>query len=95
MNHPCEDCRQSCDVPCWKVDHGLLVEPPRWIPVTERLPDIGIKVLVYDKWGHIRDRQLRAYGTGGYYFTPDGLTPGRHVTHWMLLPEPPKEDNDG
>lgn len=23
---PCEDCNRNCEVPCWKVDHGLLVE---------------------------------------------------------------------
>ncbi len=26
MRHPCEDCRRNCDEPCWKVEHGLLVE---------------------------------------------------------------------
>ena len=26
MNSPCDDCRRDCEVPCWKVDHGLLVE---------------------------------------------------------------------
>lgn len=24
--HLCEDCHRSCEEPCWKVDHGLLVE---------------------------------------------------------------------
>lgn len=23
--YPCDDCRQPCEIPCWKVDHGLLV----------------------------------------------------------------------
>lgn len=23
---PCEDCNRNCEVPCWKVEHGLLVE---------------------------------------------------------------------
>lgn len=23
---PCEDCPQQCEIPCWKVDHGLLVQ---------------------------------------------------------------------
>lgn len=46
MNHPCEDCRQSCDVPCWKVDHGLLVEPPRWISVEDGLPEERKRVLI-------------------------------------------------
>jgi len=21
---PCEDCRRNCEIPCWKVGHGLL-----------------------------------------------------------------------
>lgn len=25
---PCEDCRRNCEEPCWKVEHGLLVEIP-------------------------------------------------------------------
>lgn len=28
MKHPCDDCRQNCKIPCWKVDYGLLIEPP-------------------------------------------------------------------
>lgn len=27
--NPCEDCRCNCEIPCWKVDHGLLVEVVR------------------------------------------------------------------
>ena len=22
---PCEGCRRNCEIPCWKVEHGLLV----------------------------------------------------------------------
>ncbi len=29
MKHPCEDCRRNCDEPCWKVEHGILVEVVR------------------------------------------------------------------
>lgn len=29
MNSPCEDCRRNCEEPCWKVEHGLLVEVVR------------------------------------------------------------------
>lgn len=28
MKHPCEYCRRNCEEPCWKVEHGLLVEIP-------------------------------------------------------------------
>lgn len=29
MNSPCEDCRRNCEEPCWKVEHGALVEVVR------------------------------------------------------------------
>ena len=51
----------------------------RWIPVTERLPDIGIEVLVYSEDDGVC---VDYYGgdSFGYY----------DVTHWMPLPKPPK-----
>lgn len=87
MNHPCEDCRQNCDVPCWKEDHGLLVEPPRWIPVTERLPDDDDSYLV---WNGNNIFVAIYWGDGEWMF--DSYTT-HEVTHWMPLPELPKEDN--
>lgn len=45
----------------------------RWIPVTDRLPEIGVRVLTLDKRGHIRDRILRSYTNGEPYFYPGGL----------------------
>lgn len=64
----------------------------RWIPVTDRLPEIGVRVLTLDKRGHIRDRILRSYTNGEPYFYPDGLEPGRDVRAWMPVPE---EDEHG
>lgn len=29
MSRPCEDCRRSCEEPCWKVEHGVLMEVVR------------------------------------------------------------------
>lgn len=59
-------------------EQGMLF--PRWIPVTERLPEDGEYVLAYSE--------------------QDGLmlVEARHrfsnweITHWMPLPEPPKEE---
>ena len=65
-------------------------EQRRWIPVSERLPEIGVRVLTLDKWKHIHDRKLYQYMSSGLVFTPDGLKPGNDVTHWMPLPQPPK-----
>lgn len=64
-----------------------------WIPVADRLPEYGERVLTYDRYGHIRDRALRKTG-GSDMFTPDGLEPQKHITHWMPLPEVPKEEHN-
>ena len=54
-------------------------EERRWIPVAERLPDVGIEVLIYSEDDGVC---VDYYGgdSFGYY----------DVTHWMPLPEPPK-----
>lgn len=52
----------------------------RWIPVTERLPDIGIVVLVYSE----DDGICLDYYVGDSFDYYD-------VTHWMPLPEPPEK----
>ena len=67
------------------------LERTRWIPCSERLPKIGSTVLTLDKRHNIMSRTIRAYMDGKLYFTPDGLAPGKHITHWQPLPEPPKE----
>ena len=74
------------------------LKSPRWIPVTERLPKDEKDVLAY--YGFKHDGVLsdqRFIGTLCYFrFDPNPhwqhegqgkLT----VTHWMPLPEPPKE----
>lgn len=62
----------------------------RWIPVTERLPELNAPCLVYNKaqpmmvgW-RIDDKRFRIPGS----FLPD------HPTHWMPLPQPPKEEGE-
>ena len=102
---------------------------PRWIPVTERLPEHGVHVLAacYVKWlgGGGRYYVCDAFHTEHYkdtcsysdeidmeyneeddeYYMPEGwweviknwddyscVVIGDFVTHWMPLPEPPKEE---
>lgn len=62
---------------------------PRWIPVTERLPRDRQLVLVYcgdNKRIRPSDRFDVAILLGDSIFTSLG------VTHWMPLPQPPKEE---
>ena len=57
---------------------------PKWIPVTERLPEYGQEVLVYT--GNILKPIVM-----GYTFWKKDYDTWLHVTHWMPLPEAPKE----
>ena len=62
---------------------------PKWIPVTERLPRDRQFVLVYcgdNKRIRPSDRFDVAILLGDSIFTSLG------VTHWMPLPQPPKEE---
>lgn len=72
---------------------ALMNDTPRWIPVTERLPEQGKRYLVirYDYvtktafidilWHDAHDLWWNRLYKGQY-----------NVTHWMPLPEPPKEE---
>ena len=88
----------------WHSDSALLnraadaiegLSKPRWIPVTERLPKKNGKYLCYVK-------RFGQYAGMQYYyvdvlvfqedcFYEDEIGTER-VTHWMPLPEPPKEE---
>lgn len=58
---------------------------PVWIPVTERLPEQGQEVIVYD--GGVLKPKVFCY----LFWNPNYDNWAR-VTHWMPLPEPPKEE---
>jgi hypothetical protein len=71
------------------------VKSQQWISVKERLPEIGAHVLTYDEyttdiivaWRDECDELLGMYD----WVTEDGFLL-RQVTHWMVLPTPPKEE---
>ena len=64
----------------------------KWIPVTERLPELDTEVLVY-AYNHniwVWEYHGNAWeAEDGYYHEVDV------VTHWMPLPEPPKGEENG
>ena len=62
---------------------------PKWIPVSERLPELYKSVLAYDE----EDKTvIRWYDKNGFNIVDEyGYTyPVKTVTHWMPLPEAPK-----
>lgn len=59
---------------------------PHWIPVTERLPEKTGSYLVY-VYGEVTEMN---FWHGKWHMLGDDYT--KAVTHWMPLPQPPKEE---
>ena len=60
------------------------LSPTEWIPVSERLPKQDQEVIVYDCG--VIEPKVYAYHFWDKHF--DGWV---RITHWMPLPNPPKE----
>ena len=76
------------------VDHlianGVTVQ--EWIPVTERFPEGGWPVLVWSRYGFCETAvYLGIPGKWRVTWNHDKLDVDS-ITHWMPLPEPPKEN---
>lgn len=74
---------------------GKYSSPPKWISVEEMLPEAGVFVLLqYAKNAQnptLHARNTMAVGRYEYgMFLVEGCSV--RVTHWMPLPEPPKEE---
>lgn len=70
--------------------NGVTVQ--KWIPVTERLPEEWVDVLVLSRYGFCEVAvYLGIPGKWRITWNHD-LFEVDSITHWMLLPEPPKED---
>ena len=74
----------------WEDKYNSLVDE-KWIPVTERLPENAEVYLCRIKsfGGEFRYTDTMKYVDGFFY--EKGVATER-VTHWMPLPEPPKEE---
>lgn len=75
----------------------LWAKQPRWIPVTERLPQSQGPFLTRYGFGDVSKETGQFFYGVLYYFYADvdphwqHESAGIEVTHWMPLPEPPKE----
>lgn len=100
--HRCECC-VGCELEKKNggCDHAFVLSPkramqylskPRWIPVTERLPEDRRDVLAYAG-------VMFPYITVGYYdglwkFSFNNEEISGSVDYWQPLPEPPKEETE-
>ena len=69
-----------------------LLAEQRWIPCSERLPRDNTRVIGYMAWHAMTTIEYQ----NGRWYSIDHLEPlpAVAVTHWMPLPEPPKESKD-
>lgn len=70
-----------------------------WIPVTEQLPEVGKKVLVFAYGNDTLTARMQKRTENGYpVFECNGIflemaKLGR-ITHWMPLPQPPESEDE-
>ncbi len=66
----------------------------KWIPTTERLPDIQVHVLTVNNYGDVTVGKLTGVGTWydmadvNWDGDPEQIDPA--PSHWMPFPEPPQ-----
>ena len=70
--------------------NGVTVQ--KWIPVSERLPQEFVSVLVFVPSESPLPMVKEAYLANGAWATKMAIFFKEEVTHWMPMPEPPKED---
>ena len=86
-----EDCQMTIDTIAY-IEHleserdAALAKVPKWISVKERLPRCGERVLVTND-GSVWE----AYLSISHKWVRQEFVWAAKVTHWMPLPEPPKE----
>lgn len=87
-----------------EVDAAEVEPKQRWIPVTERLPEDDTIVLVVSLLHH---KPYPAFQIGGVWYDSflvacqiaigmddEETIDDSGITHWMPLPEPPKEEDN-
>lgn len=74
-----------------KIEEEVEIKMQKWIPVTERLPG-NESVLIYSEgWGVAEGKYHPDTGEWTQYRWNAVRKP---ITHWMPLPEPPKETTE-
>jgi hypothetical protein len=73
------------------IGSGKLTIKPKWISVEDRLPEYGVEVLLWNGAGDFfLDFVIDCTNDEWEGCSPEQFK--RYYTHWMPLPEPPKEE---
>ena len=70
------------------IANGVTVQ--EWIPVTERLPEWGERVICTDGYAVFEQYRVGLSCVYGMWDRGGSKSPMQEVTHWMPLPQPPK-----
>ena len=91
QKHVIENLRNDLDFAVRADAAAVKACTPRWIPVTERLPEVWIDVLCSVN-GERHYCAVGAIDNHGDWHVDDDYEESStfHVTHWMPLPEPPE-----
>ena len=65
-----------------------------WISVKDKLPEEFENVIAFNRRGRGKACDMDICWWNGYSFDRCGKRPYSNVTHWMPLPEPPKEADE-
>ena len=71
------------------ISNGVTVQ--EWIPVEDRLPEEKVNCIVHYRHAYCDDDDYWAIGICFYDGEKFQINPAYKVTHWMPMPEPPKE----
>ena len=88
--HIHKSCKLAENIADDLIANGVTVQ--QWIPVTERLPEEWVAVLVWSEYGFC---EVAVYlGIPGKWRVTwnHAMLEVDSITHWMPLPEPPKEE---
>lgn len=80
-----------------EIERMVVADKQRWIPVTERLPLYGQDVLAVRTYGDGEKCQevLMAHIAVWNENTGEKWWNATNITHWMPLPKPPKNAEEG
>ena len=102
IDRPCSVCEFHKENGCCKwscVFEGESKQEPRWIPVSERLPDTDDEVLCWYEYYHwSQEKILPEYGIGQFFddrwFGEVSVGKDIRVIAWMPLPKPYKAESE-